>query len=259
MVANDLDPAAVADPDREIAIPQSVVSLYKGELGSPPGAFPPALQRKVLAGEAPLAGRPGASLAPVDLEVARLELEKGVGRTVTDTDLASSTMYPKVFREYAAHRSHYGDVSRLPTPAFFYGLVEGQEVAVELEYGKTLLIELQGQTEVSESGEVKIFFELNGQSRVVRVAKAGAERVAARPLAETGNAAHVGAPMPGMIVAVAVNPGQKVRKGDPLLSIEAMKMETQIRAEFDATILQVHARRGASVEAHELLVTVEPH
>ena len=257
MVANDLDAAAVLDPEREIAFPESVVSLFKGELGFPPDGFPQALQKKVLAGAAPLTGRPGAHLLPNDLEATRGDVEKTIGRAVSDTDLASSTMYSNVFRDYAAHRSHFGDVSRLPTPAFFYGLAEGEEIAVELESGKALLVQFEGQTEASESGEVKLFFELNGQTRTVRVAKAGAEGLRERPQAEAGNPNHVGASMPGMIVAVAVSSGQKVKKGDPLFSIEAMKMETQIRAEADATVKQVFARRGSSVEAHELLVVVE--
>jgi pyruvate carboxylase len=134
---------------------------------------------------------------------------------------------------------------------------EGEEIAVDLESGKTLLIQFEGQTEAADDGEVKLFFELNGQTRAVRVAKAGAEKLRERPLAEADNPDHVGAPMPGMVVAVAVSAGQKVKKGDPLLSIEAMKMETQIRAEADATVKQVIARRGVSVEAHELLLVVE--
>ncbi|MFP5306204.1 MAG: pyruvate carboxylase subunit B, partial [Gammaproteobacteria bacterium] len=216
IVANDLDAEDVVDPEREIAFPDSVVSLFKGELGYPPDGFPAELQKKVLKGETPLEGRPGASLLPVDLEAARRDGEKAAGRKLDDTDLASYLMYPKVFRDYAEHQSQYGDVSVLPTPLFFYGLSEGEEVSVDLEPGKTLLIKLQGSTEVPEEGAVKLFFELNGQPRVVRVAKAGAKAQAERPKAEDGNPSHVGAPMPGMVVAVAVKPGQKVKKGDPL-------------------------------------------
>ncbi len=256
MVINDLDPAAVLDPEREIAFPESVISLFKGELGFPPDGFPQQLQQKVLAGEQPLVGRPGANIPPVDLEALRDDVEKTIGRTVSDTDLASSLMYPKVFRDYAAHRSHYGDVSRLPTTAFFYGMTEGEEISVELESGKGLLIGLQGRTEAPEDGEVKLFFELNGQPRLVRVAKSGAEVKEERPKAEAGNPAHIGAPMPGMIASVAVASGQKIKKGDPLLSIEAMKMETQIRADLDATVKQVNVRRGETVDAHDLLVTM---
>ncbi|HEY1078437.1 MAG TPA: pyruvate carboxylase subunit B, partial [Fontimonas sp.] len=257
MVANDLDAEDITDPTREVAFPESVIQLFNGDLGFPPDGFPAALTEKILKGGKPREGRPGASLAPVDLEARRAEVEKTIGRKLPDTDLASALMYPKVFREYAEHRSHFGDVSVLPTPLFFYGLSEGEEVSIDLEPGKTLLIKLQGQTDLPEEGAVKLFFELNGQPRVVRVPKAGAVTKAENPKAEDGNPNHVGAPMPGMVVTVAVKPGQKVKKGDPLLSIEAMKMETQLRAEADATIGQVLTQRGAIVNAHDLLMIIE--
>jgi pyruvate carboxylase len=255
MIANDLTPEDVLDPARDVAFPESVIALFRGDLGFPADGFPAALQAKVLQGAAPLTDRPGATLPPVDMAVARAAAEKAVGRKLTDTDLAAYLMYPKVFREYAEHRSHYGDVSVLPTPAFFYGLAEGDEVSVELEAGKTLLIKLQGTTELPEEGAVKLFFELNGQPRTVKVPKAGATPVAARPRAEDGNPDQLGAPMPGMVSLVAVKPGQRVKKGDPLLAIEAMKMETQIRADREAVIDQVLVSRGTAVNAHDLLVT----
>jgi pyruvate carboxylase len=258
MIANDLTPDDVLDPGRDVAFPESVISLFRGELGFPQDGFPAGLQAKVLKDESPLTDRPGATLPPVDLAAARASAEKAVGRKLSDTDLASSLMYPKVFRDYAEHRSHYGDVSVLPTPAFFYGLTEGDEISVDLEAGKTLLIKLQGTTELPEEGAVKLFFELNGQPRTVKVPKAGATPVAARPRAEDGNPDQIGAPMPGMISLVAVKAGQRVKKGDPLLAIEAMKMETQIRADREAVIDQVLVSRGTAVNAHDLLVTLKP-
>jgi len=254
MVANDLKPADVADPARDIAFPESVVSLFKGELGFPADGFPKPLQDKILKGELPLTGRPGEHLAPVDLEEARHAAEKTVGHKLNDHDLASSLMYSKVYRDYAEHKRTYGDVSVLPTPIFFHGMRDHDEIAVDLERGKTLLIRLQGRAEMEEEGEVKLFFELNGQARVVRVARAGAKARAAMPQAEDGNARHVGAPMPSMVVTVAVKPGQKFAKGDPLVSIEAMKMELVIRAESDGTVASVHVKPGTVVSARDLLI-----
>jgi pyruvate carboxylase len=256
MVANDLTPEQVADPAREIAFPESVVALFRGELGSPPEGFPRELQRKVLKGAAPIEGRPGARLAPADLEAARAEAEKAVGRRVSDRDLASWLMYPKVFEDYARHERAHGDVSAVPTPVFFNGLALQQEIAVDLEPGKTLAIRLQGRSEAEDEAESKLFFELNGQPRVIRVAHAGAAPRVRHPKAQEGNEAHVGAPMPGFVVTVAVHAGQKVEKGDPLVSIEAMKMETQIRSERSGVIGQVHARPGMRVEAKDLLLEV---
>jgi pyruvate carboxylase len=254
MVANDLTPEDVKNPDKEVAFPESVISLFKGELGFPPDGFPKELEKKVLKGDQPMVGRPGANLPPVDLAKAKEDAEKAVGRSITEQELASYLMYPKVFRDYAEHRRNYGDVSVLPTPVFFYGLQQGQEISVDIDQGKTLVVRLQGRTELEEEGQSKLFFELNGQARMVRIDKAGALKLVTHPRAQDGNANHVGAPMPGMIVTLAVKPGQKVAKGDPLVSIEAMKMETMIRAERDAVVKHTHVRPGAVVAAKDLLV-----
>ncbi|HNQ58198.1 MAG: pyruvate carboxylase [Rhodocyclaceae bacterium] len=254
MVANDLTPEQVQDPNREVAFPESVVSLMKGELGYPPDGFPKELRAKVLRGEKPLPGRAGDFLPAVDLEAKRAEAEAAVNRKVSDTDLASYLMYPKVFKDYAAHRSHYGDVSVLPTPAFFYGLREREEIAVEIDRGKTLIVSQQGMSGPDEEGHVKVAFELNGQPRTARIAKAGLAVAKAHPRAEEGNARHVGAPMPGTVVTVAVQPGQKVGKGDPLVSIEAMKMESILAAERDGVVAAIHVRPGEAVNAKDLLL-----
>ena len=257
MVANGLTPDDVKSPAREIAFPDSVISLMRGELGFPPDGFPAELQKKVLKGEAPLKGRAGDSLPPVDLEAKRAEAEKACGRKISDVDLASYLMYPKVFKDFATHHSHYGDVSLLPTPAFFYGLAANEEISVDLERGKSLIISQQGTAGPDEEGMIKVFFELNGQSRTIRVPKAGLANMRAKPQAEEGNPKHVGAPMPGTIVTVAAQTGQKVAKGDPLVSIEAMKMETMLTAEHDGTVKAIHCRHGEAINAKDLLVEFE--
>ena len=262
MVANDLGPEDVMDPARDVAFPESVVSLFKGELGFPPDGFPAALSRKVLKcgtpaailPEPPSPYRPGDTLPPVDLEAARREAEKAVDHHVSDTDLASWLMYPKVYREYAEHHRHYGDVSILPTPTFFYGMADREEIAIDLDPGKTLVVSLQGTAPAEEEGLVKVFFELNGQARTMRIEKAGAARAARRTQADPANPSHIPAPMPGMIVTVAVKVGQAVKAGDPLVSIEAMKMESQIRAERDGSVRAIQVKSGDVVAAHDLLL-----
>lgn len=254
MVANDLGPADVRNPDREIAFPESVVSLFKGELGFPADGFPADLQKKILKGAQPLSGRPGASIAPIDLALARKAAERTVGRTITECELASYLMYPKVFGAYADHDRQFGNVSVLPTSVFFHGLKEGQEVSVDIDHGKTMVICLQGITPAENNAETKLFFELNGQPRLVRIMHDGAIGSAARVTADAGNTQHVGAPMPGVIGAVAVSVGQKIVKGDALVSVEAMKMETMVRAECDAIIRAIHVSPGIFVDAKDLLV-----
>ena len=255
MVANDLSAADVDNPAREIAFPDSVVSLFHGELGYPADGFPPALQARVLKGREPLVGRAGASLPPADLDAVRAELAALLGRAPDENEVASWLMYPKVFREYVEHRQQYGDVSVLPTSAFFHGLRDREEVALEIDRGKTLIVRQTGRSEtVDEEGRVKVFFELNGQPRMIRVAKAGAASVRSRPRARDGDPSQVGAPMPGAVVTVAVHAGQVVSKGQPLLSIEAMKMETVIAAECDGVVKALHVVPGDRIEAKDLLI-----
>ncbi|MCB2007679.1 MAG: pyruvate carboxylase [Rhodoferax sp.] len=260
LVSSDMTTADVLDPAREVAFPASVVSLFKGELGFPPDGFPAAVSRKVLKlgdGEAPPEPyRPGDRLPAVDLAAARTEAESECGMPLDEYQLASYLMYPKVMRDYCAHVQAHGDTSVLPTPVFFYGPQLQQELAVEIDPGKTLLVALQS---IADDGETahKVQFELNGQSRTVRVAAANAGAAeGARPLAEPGNPWHVAAPMPGAIVNVAVAAGQRVKAGDTLLSLEAMKMETHVAADRDAEVETVHVAAGDRVQAKELLLVL---
>lgn len=261
LVAGDLKAEDVLDPAREIAFPDSVVSLFKGELGFPPDGFPPVASRRVLKlgeGEAPPEPyRPGDRLPAVDLAAARAKGEAEFGVPLDEQQLSSWLMYPKVYRDFIEHQKKYGDTSVLPTPVFFYGPQPGQEIALEIDPGKTLLVALQAVTPDGE-GAQKVQFELNGQSRTVRVAKAGAGGASARPQAEPGNPWQVAAPMPGAIVSVSVLPGQRVGPGSTLLALEAMKMETHVTADREAEVVSVHAAPGDRVQAKDLLVVLKP-
>ncbi|MBI2683836.1 MAG: pyruvate carboxylase [Actinobacteria bacterium] len=257
MVTNGLTVAEIQDPEKDVAFPESVVELFRGDLGQPHGGFPEALQRKVLKGQAPMTERPGAVLPSVDLAAAREEVEATIARPVSDRELASYLMYPKVFVDYAAHRRTYGDVSVLPTPVFFYGLDAEDELAVDIERGKTLIIRFFTVGEPDEDGRRTVFFELNGQPREVSIFDVSLARSgAARPKATEGDATHVAAPMPGMVVSVLVSAGQAVARGDRLCSIEAMKMETSVFAERDGIVGQVLVGSGAQVDTHDLLMTI---
>ena len=248
----------IEDPDHDIAFPDSVVSLFRGDIGQPPNGFPAALQKKILKGAAPLTTRPGATMKPADLEAERAEAEHKAGRHISDEEFASYLMYPKVFADYAARRRDHGPVQVLPTPIFFYGMTPGQEIAVDLEPGKTLVIRCQAIGETDEEGNIRVFFELNGQPRIVRVAdRAVADTVVRRRKAEDGNPGHVPAPMPGMVASVAVAKGQQVKRGDLLMTIEAMKMETAIHAQRDGTIAEVAAPAGTQVDAKDLLIAFD--
>ncbi|MCF4099386.1 pyruvate carboxylase [Maritalea mediterranea] len=258
MVSSGLTRADVEDPNRDVSFPDSVVGFFAGDLGQPPNGFPKALQDKVLKGKKALDKRPGAYLEPVDLEAKRKEIEEITEIEIDDYRLASYLMYPKVFTEFMAAQKTYGPTSVLPTPAYFYGLEAGDELLVDLEKGKTMVIQLVGQSKPNEKGMVRVFFELNGQPRTVAVPdRSMASEIVARPKAETGNAAHVGAPMPGVVSTLAVKAGQEVQSGDVLLSIEAMKMETAIHAESDGVVAEVLVKPGDQIDAKDLLVRLE--
>ncbi len=259
MVSQGLSREQVEDPGTDVAFPDSVIDMMRGNLGQPPGGFPQAIVRKALKGERPNTERPGKHLPPVDLEAARAALSKELeGFRVDDEDLNGYLMYPKVFLDYMGRHRQYGPVRALPTRTFFYGMEPGEEISAEIDPGKILEIRLQAVSETNEEGDVKVFFELNGQPRVIRVpdrmVKSG---VASRLKADPSNPDHIGAPMPGVVAAVAVSAGQQVNAGDLLLTIEAMKMETGIHAERDAVVRAVHVQPGGQIDAKDLLMELE--
>jgi pyruvate carboxylase len=262
MVSQDLTVADVENPERDIAFPDSVVAMLRGDLGQPPslpgekGGWPKALQKKALKGAEPNTARPGSLLAEADLAAKRAEAEEKVGRELTEAEFASWLMYPKVFSDFAAAIAEYGPVSVLPTPVYFYGMAPEDEIFVDIEKGKTLVIRCLALGDVDDKGLGTVFFELNGQPRRVKVPDRirGASAARERRKAEPGNETHVGAPMPGVVSALTVVAGQKVAAGDVLLSIEAMKMETALHAERDGAIAEVLVKSGDQIDAKDLLV-----
>ncbi len=256
MVAQNLSRDDVENPKTDVAFPESVVDMLRGNLGQPPGGFPEHIVKKALKGEKPNLDRPGKNLEPIDLEKTRQELsEKLDGMKIDDEDLNGYLMYPKVFLDYMERHLTYGPVRTLPTKTFFYGMNSGDEISLEIDPGKTLEIRMQAIGETDENGEVKVFFELNGQPRVIRVPnRLVTSETTSRPKADPSNSNHIGAPMPGVISTVSVNEGQAVKKGDLLLTIEAMKMETGIHVERDAKIKAVHVKPATQIDAKDLII-----
>ena len=259
MVAQNLSRDDVENPKTDVAFPESVVDMLRGNLGQPPGGFPKHLVKKALKGEKPNLDRPGKNLEPIDLEKTRQELsDKLDGMKIDDEDLNGYLMYPKVFLDYMERHLTYGPVRTLPTKTFFYGMNSGDEISLEIDPGKTLEIRMQAIGETDENGEVKVFFELNGQPRVIRVPnRLVTSETTSRPKADPSNSNHIGAPMPGVISTVSVNEGQTVKKGDLLLTIEAMKMETGIHVERDAKIKAVHVKPATQIDAKDLIIELE--
>ena len=255
MVTNGLTRQNIEDPDYAVAFPESVVSLFRGDIGQPYGGFPEALQKKILGGEAPLTKRPGEILPPADLNVMREEGEQQIERPLSDAELASYLMYPQVFTDYAQSRRQYGDMTVVPTQVFFYGMESGQEIDIELETGNTQIIRFLGLSEHHDDGLRTVFFEVNGQPRQINVADRAYEvSRPTQPKADPADPGQVGAPMPGLIVQINVASGDTVQAGEVLMIIEAMKMQTSVRAECDSTVGTVKVEPGQQVDVKDLLL-----
>ncbi len=258
MVANELTPEDVLDPSREVAFPASVVDLIGGGMGQPPGGFPKKVKKRVLRGEPGLSGRPGETLEPVDFKEATDTVEKMLGREPARSDVISYLLYPKVYRDFADHQSKYSDTSVLPTPVFFYGQEAGEEIAVDIERGKTLIVNFLTVGEPHSDGKRTVFFELNGQPRDVTVVDRTLEpETLAAVQADPDDPKQIGSSMPGMVVDVAVEVGGTVAQGDKLLSLEAMKMETTLYAERDGKVAEVLVYRGSQVTPGDLMIRLE--
>ncbi|MEZ5287615.1 MAG: pyruvate carboxylase [Vicinamibacterales bacterium] len=255
MVTNDLSAEDVARGRGSANFPKSVVEMMQGLLGTPEGGWPAEFQSRVLSAARvdAVTERPGAMLPPADFDAEATALEEKSGRAPSRQDVMSSVLYPKVYETFDAHRTAYYDTSVIPTPNFFYGLKPGEETAVEIEKGKTLIIRYLTTGELHEDGKRTVFFELNGQPREVSVPDRTADVAVKRHVkADPSDPGQVAAPMPGKVSVVSARAGDSVKAGDRLLSIEAMKMETPVYAAFDGTVEKVEVAAGAVVEAGEL-------
>jgi pyruvate carboxylase len=242
--------------------PESVIDMLSGGLGWPSGGFPEPVQRVVLgekrfkeAQAAFKAGKVGNRAEPVNLDKLRKELAEKLRREATDDDLYSHLMYPQVFADFAKHLAQFSDVSVLPSAAFFYGLRRGEEISVEIESGKTLVIRLVTVGEPDKDGRRTVTFELNGMTREAFITdKKVTPQTRTRPKAELADPLQIGAPIPGLVASIAVSVGQKVSKGDKLLMMEAMKMQTTVTAPADGVVAELLCALGETVESKDLLV-----
>uniref|UniRef100_H2YA21 Pyruvate carboxylase n=1 Tax=Ciona savignyi TaxID=51511 RepID=H2YA21_CIOSA len=265
MVQNDLSADDVLERADELSLPQSVIDMMKGLIGYPPGGFPEPLRSKViLRGESPIEGRPGASMPPVDFDSLKQELVEEHGNSITEEDVMSAAMYPKVFGGYVTgdflrHHAQYGPVDKLDTPRFLIGPKIADEFKVTLEPGKTLHIKPLAIGDLKpETGEREVFMELNGQIRTILVKdKEAMKEMQFHPKATPGVKGSVGCPMPGDILEVKVKVGDEVTKGEPLLVVSAMKMELVVAATMDGTVKSVAVQKGSPVEGDDLLVEIE--
>ncbi|WP_445613894.1 pyruvate carboxylase [Geobacillus sp. YF-1] len=255
MVQNNLTEQDIFERGETLNFPDSVVEFFEGYLGQPHGGFPKELQRIILKGREPITVRPGELLEPVDFEQIKRELYDKLGREVTDFDAIAYALYPKVFLEYAETVEKYGDISVLDTPTFLYGMRLGEEIEVEIERGKTLIVKLVSIGQPQADGTRVVYFELNGQPREVIIRDESIKAaVAERIKADRTNPNHIAATMPGTVVKVLVEKGEKVDKGDHLMVTEAMKMETTVQAPFAGVVKDIYVKSGDAIQAGDLLI-----
>ena len=258
LITRGIKPADVVNLEPgSTSFPESVIDMLAGGLGQPMGGWPKKLQHVVLGKRKPIKGRPGAGLPPLNFKKIAAELTDKLKRDATLDDVFSHVMYPEVFADYAKKVNASGDLSVLPTPAFFYGMKPGQEVSVELEPGKTLFIRLVNIGAVDAEGKRAVNFELNGMTRQLAIVdKSAKPTVKARIKADPAKPTEVGAPIPGLVTALGVSVGTKVIKGDKLLVLEAMKMQTTLYVPLDGVIEEICAQVGDAVESKDLLIKI---
>lgn len=258
MVQNDLDEQSVIKEGHKLDFPESVVSYFKGDIGQPVNGFNKELQDVILKGQQPLIERPGEYLDPVNFDEIRQELEAKDYGEVTEQDVISYVLYPKVFDQFMQTKQQYGDLSLLDTPTFFFGMRNGETVEIEIDTGKRLIIKLETISEPDENGYRTIYYVMNGQARRISIKNENIKtNTNLKPKADKSNPNHIGAQMPGSVTEVKVTVGEEVKVNQPLLITEAMKMETTIQAPFNGTIKQVTVVNGDAIATGDLLIEIE--
>ena len=258
MVQNDLSAEEVERRAEELSFPTSVVEFMRGDIGIPTGGFPEPLRTKILKGLKPVEGRPGAELAPFDFGALKEQLESRHGPVISDTDVMSAAMYPKVKEDYLNFVHEFGPVTKLNTRIFLSGPKVGEEFEVTLERGKTLHIKALAVSEtLTHRGEREVFFELNGQLRTILVKDNSIEQdVSTNIKADRSHVGSVGSPMPGTVIEVNIKEGDRVTKGKPVVVISAMKMEMVVQAPCDGIVEKLIAKKDMKVDGDDLLLII---
>lgn len=253
MVSNGLTEEDIMERGDTLAFPDSVIDLFKGELGQMDGGFPEKLSKIILKGDSPMESRPNKYLDPVDFDSEFAAFQEEFDNCQTMLDFLSYKMYPEVFRNFYQHKCEYGEISYLPTTAFFYGLQQDEEISVEIGKGKVIIIRLLFISDPGDDGMRTVTFDLNGQTRTVRVRD---NSVVAKTQVNTkaSDDHEIGSPLQGKLSDIVVSEGAQVAKGDPLFVIEAMKMETTVTAPFEGTIKKIHLQSGELVEQDDMVI-----
>ncbi len=260
MVKNDLTPENIVEKGKDLAFPDSVVSYFEGMMGQPVGGFPDGLQKIVLKGKEPITCRPGELLPPVDFEAIGKQIAQKHGITPDMRDILSYSLYPKVIDDYIVFKKHYGDLSRMESPLFFYGLKRGVPAEVEVEEGKIFIIQLVSMGKVDSEGYRQVVFEVDGNRRAMNILDKtyrSEKAVSATAMADPANPDEIGASIPGTVSKILVKEGDIFTADKSLIVIEAMKMETSIKPQGNGKVKEILVKEGQAVKAGELLMRLD--
>jgi pyruvate carboxylase len=255
MTANGYTEEDIYEKGDSISFPDSVIELFRGDLGQNPGGFPEKLSKIILKDIKPNEGRPNDHMEPIDLDKAFKNFQTKFGSNYTFLDFLSYSFYPKVFEEYAEHRKEYGEVMTIPSTAFFYGLKPNEEIMIELGRGKKILISLL-QVSMEEPGTKTVYFRLNGQVRAIKV-EDKTQVFVKKSNRKASLPNEIGVPLQGKLSKILVTSGQKITKNQALFSIEAMKMESTVIAPMEGVVLEICLKEGSLVEQDDLVVILQ--
>lgn len=259
MVQNHLSEETIFERGKTLDFPDSVIQFFQGYLGQPSGGFPQPLQNIILKGKKPLDDRPGKTLPAVDFKAMKELLRDTLHHKVTDEEVLSYALYPKVFLDFAKVKDEFGNLSVLDTPTFFYGMRLGEEIHVKIEQGKTLIVKLIAISQPQSDGTRIIYFEMNGQPREVTIKDQNIKStMIEKRKSDKTNPSHIGATMPGTVLKVLVTKGEEVKSGEHLLITEAMKMETTVQAPIDGIVKDIHVQEGEAILTGDLLLEIDP-
>jgi len=256
LTANDFTAQEVLEKSETMAFPESVINFFKGDLGQPYQGFPKDVQKSILKNIKPYTNRPNAHLAPIDFETELPKFEKKFPLKSEKKDFISFKLYPKVFKDYYDHFELFDDVSNIPTKAFFYGLESGEEILIEFESGKIIIVELIYLTKANDEGKRTVFFKMNGQTRAVEI-KDKKVKVTKKQHLKATETNHIGAPLQGKLVGLKVKKGDHVTADQPLFVLEAMKMESSVLSPIDGKVKKVHLNQGTMVDQNDMIIELE--
>ena len=249
LVAVDADPKEFEENPQKFDIPDSVIGFMAGELGDLPGGWPEPFRTKVLEGKNP------------DISIKPITKEDSEGITSSEHSVRRQTLnrllFPAPTKEFERMRTTYGKLTNVPTLDYLYGLEPETEHVVELRKGLQLFVGLEAIGEADSKGFRTVMAKLNGQLRPVTVRDHSISSVeSTAEKADPANPSHAAAPFTG-VVTPKVEVGQSVSAGQPIASIEAMKMEASIAAPISGKIVRLGVAGPTPVEGGDLIAVIE--